>query len=98
VSAPTGLCQLLLQGRYWEQLLLWRSGWALAQLPREVLGSPSLEGSQNRGDAALRDAVGWVGVEFGVLRGLFHPSRLCVSNLGLGLGSTRRFHGWLSTS
>lgn len=65
---------------------------------REALGSPSLEGSQNCGDEALRDVVGWIEVEFGVLRGLFHPLWLHVSNLGLGLGSTRHFRGWLSSS
>ena len=36
-------------------------------LPREVMGSPSLEVLQNHGDVALRDVgrVGWVG--FGIL-------------------------------
>jgi len=46
----------------------------LAQLPREVVGSPSPEVSQNHGEVALRDVVGtmgWVGV--GDLSGLFKP-------------------------
>ena len=49
----------------------------MAQLPREVVGSPSLEVFQNRGDVALRDVgsgtVGWAGVGLGDLRGLFQP-------------------------
>ena len=42
-----------------------KSSAAVAQLPREVVGSPSLEVFQNRGDVALRDVgsghsgVGW---------------------------------------
>ena len=45
--------------------LLSKGGDAVAQLPREVVGSPSLEVFQNRGDVALRDVgsghggVGW---------------------------------------
>ena len=42
---------------YYEQFLLQKSGDAVAQLPREVVGSPSLEVFQNRGDVALRDVV-----------------------------------------
>jgi len=39
---------------------------ALAQLPREVGGSPALEASQGRGDVALRDGVmGTGGVGWG---------------------------------
>ena len=34
-----------------------QSGDALAQLPKEVVGSPSLEVFQNHGDVALRDVV-----------------------------------------
>ena len=45
------------QGLYYEQFLLQKSGDAVAQLPREVVGSPSLEVFQNRGDVALRDVV-----------------------------------------
>jgi len=49
----------------------------VAQLPREVVGSPSLEVFRNRGDVALRDVgsghgeVGW-GWTWG-LRALFQP-------------------------
>ena len=39
----------------------WLGGGALAQLPRECWGSPSLEVLQNHGDVALRD-VGMVGL------------------------------------
>ena len=35
-----------------------KSGEALAQLPKEVVGSPSLEVFQNWGDVALGDMVG----------------------------------------
>ena len=35
-----------------------KSGDRLAQLPRGVVGSPSLEVFKNRGDVALRDVVG----------------------------------------
>ena len=44
----------------------------MAQLPREVVGSPPLEVFQNCGDVALRDmvGVGWVGVGLGNLSGL----------------------------
>jgi len=44
---------------------------AVAQLPREVRDSPSLEVFRSCGDVALRDVVGWVGV--GDLTGLFQP-------------------------
>ena len=39
------------------KFLFRKSGDAVAQLPREVGGSPSLELFQNRGDVALRDVV-----------------------------------------
>jgi len=42
---------------YQEQLLLQKSGDALTQLPREVVGSLSLQVFQNHGDVALRDVV-----------------------------------------
>ena len=49
----------------------------MAQLPREVVGSPSLEVLQNHGDVALRDVVrgtvGWVGIGVGDLGDLFQP-------------------------
>ena len=54
-----------IQVGYQESFLLQKSSAAVAQLPREVVGSPSLEVFQNRGDVALRDAgsgnggVGW---------------------------------------
>ena len=46
------------------------------RLPRDVVGSPSLEVLKNHGDVALRAVVmgtqwGWVGVGLGDLRGLF---------------------------
>jgi len=44
----------------------------VAQLPREVVGYPSMEVFQNCGDVALRDTVGMVGWDgVGHLRGLF---------------------------
>ena len=51
----------------------------MAQLPREVVGPPSLEVFQNRGDVALRDVGsghGGVGsaVGLGDLGQLFQPS------------------------
>ena len=48
----------------------------MAQLPTEVVGSPSLEMFQNYGDVALRDAVSGHGggeVGLGDLTGLFQP-------------------------
>jgi len=45
----------------------------VAQLPREVVGSPSLEVLRNCGDVALRDVVNGdgLGVGLGDPRGLF---------------------------
>ena len=37
----------------------------MAQLPREMVGLPSLEVFQNHGDVALRDIVGMVEVGWG---------------------------------
>jgi len=50
----------------------------VAQLPREVVQSPSPEVFKNRGDMALRDVVGGHGgdgvmVGLDDLRGLFQP-------------------------
>jgi len=45
----------LLQERCSEIFLLQKSSDAVAQLPREVVGSPSLEVFKERGDAGLRD-------------------------------------------
>jgi len=63
------------KSRQAEQLR--KSGDAVAQLHREVMGSPSLEVFQNHGDVALRTwsvgMVGWVGVGLGDLSGLFQP-------------------------
>ena len=44
-----------IQVGYLEQFLLIRSSAAVAQLPREVVGSPSLEGFKNHRDVALRN-------------------------------------------
>ena len=54
-----------IQVGYEEKIVLQKSGNAVAQLPREVVGSPSTEVFQNRVDVALRDVggrhggVGW---------------------------------------
>jgi len=45
----------------------------VAQLPREVGGSPSPEVFEKRGDVALRDVWGGTRVGIGDLRGLFQP-------------------------
>ena len=61
----TALAPGEVQVGYREQFLLLKSNAAVAQLPREAVGSPSMEVLQNRGDAALRDTagmVGWAGV------------------------------------
>ena len=42
---------------YQEKILLRKSSDAVAQLPREVVESPSQEVLQNCGDVALRDVV-----------------------------------------
>ena len=42
---------------YWEELLLRRRGDAVAQLPRKVVQSPSLEVIKSHVDVALRDMV-----------------------------------------
>jgi len=42
---------------YQEELILQKSGEAVAQLPREVVQSPSLEVLKNHVDVALRDVV-----------------------------------------
>ena len=56
--------------------LLKEKGDAVAQLPREVVGTPSLEVLKNWGDAALRDVgmVGWGGVGLGDLIAFFPTS------------------------
>ena len=40
-----------------KKFFCWKSSDALAQLPREVGESPSLEMFQSRGDVALKDVV-----------------------------------------
>lgn len=44
---------------YWGRFLLRRSGAAVAQLPRGVVESLSLEVLQSRVDVSLRDMVRW---------------------------------------
>ena len=68
----------MVQVGYYEQFLLGRSSDAVAQLPREVVGSLSMEVLQSHGDVALRDVVSGHGgggptVGLGNLRGLFQP-------------------------
>ena len=63
---------------YEEEFLLRESSEAVAQLPREVVQSPSLEVFKNRVAVALRDVVSGCGagglvVELDGLRGLFQP-------------------------
>ena len=56
-----------------ETLLLGKSGDAVAQLPREVVGSPFLEVFKEGGDVALKDMVSGHGLTVGLndFRGLF---------------------------
>ena len=77
--AVPGLCVARLQVGYQGRSLLRKSGAAVAQLPREVVGSPSMEGFQNCGDVALRDVVsghggGGLAVGSADLRAIFQPS------------------------
>ena len=46
-----------IQVGYQEELILQKSSEAVAQLPREVVQSPSMEVFKNRVDVALRDVV-----------------------------------------
>ena len=46
-----------IQVGYEEKIVLQKSGNAVAQLPGEVVGSPSLEVSLSRGDVAPGDMV-----------------------------------------
>ena len=57
------------------KIILLKSSDAVAQLPREVVGSLSMEVFQSHRDVTSSDVgmVGWAGVGLGVLRGLFQP-------------------------
>jgi len=59
----------------------------LAQLPREMVGTPSLQAFQNCGDVVLRDVVSGAWVEVGLvdLSGLFQPLWFCDSAVALVL-------------
>ena len=60
----------------YEKFLLRKSGDALAQLPREVVGSPSLEVLTERGEVAPRDVLCrqcWWLVGLDDPSGLFQP-------------------------
>ena len=62
------------QDGYWEQFVPLWSGDAVAQLPGEGVGSPSVDVFHTRGDMALRDVgSGWDGIELGDPLGLFQP-------------------------
>ena len=50
---------------YWEQLVIAKSGAAVAQSAQGVVGSPSLEVFRSRGDVALMDVSGHGGVGCG---------------------------------
>ena len=47
------------QSGYYEKFILKKSGDALAQLPREVVKSPSLQVLKTHGEVALRDMRTW---------------------------------------
>ena len=71
VPATALLVDMRILGRsdgYWEEFLLQKSVQAVAQLPREVVESPSLEVFKNCGDVALRDvSSGHGGAGWGLL-------------------------------
>jgi len=50
------------KGSFWVKR---RNDSRKSSLPREVMESPSLEVLKNRGDVALRDTVGMVGMSWG---------------------------------
>ena len=53
------------QAGYQEKFLLRRSSHALVELPREVVGSPSLEVFKKRVDVTQRDISGHGGMDWG---------------------------------
>ena len=87
-----------LQVGYEEQFIL-RNAVVMHWLPREVMGSPSMEVFKERGGVALRDSVcghggGGLGLDLGILVVL---SRLSASVIWILLSSVLGLHTFLGT-